>query len=116
GGGLHFWDIATARERVVLTAPSTGPMVSQFQLSGDGSTLVASYYDGSARVFDAKLAAERPPLVGHAGPVKAVAVSADGKLAAAAGEDRAVRLFDPATPARAAAVLRGSRTPVLGVA
>jgi WD40 repeat protein len=114
-GGLHFWDVAAGRERAVLTAPGPTSLVAQFQLSGDGSTLVAFYFDGSVHVFDARLAAERPPLAGHVGPVNAVAVSADGKRAAAAGEDRTVRLFDPAAPA-SAAVLRGSRTPVLGVA
>jgi WD40 repeat protein len=114
-GGLHFWDVAAARERVVLGRAGTTSLVTQFHLSGDGSTLVASYFDGSVRVFDARLAAERPPLAGHVGPVNAVALSSDGKRAVAAGEDRTVRLFDPSAPARAT-VLRGSHTPVLGVA
>ncbi|HEX5271604.1 MAG TPA: WD40 repeat domain-containing protein, partial [Gemmataceae bacterium] len=115
-GGLHYWDVASARERFVLTAADGTSPVSHFQLSGDGSTLVAAYYDGSVRVFDATPAAERPPLTGHTGPVVALALSADGKRLASAGEDRTVRVYDPAAPTRATAVLRGARTPVLGVA
>jgi WD40 repeat protein len=115
-GEMHFFDVVTARERVALSAPANAGGVAQFELSGDGSTLVASYYDGSVHVFDARPAPERPPLTGHTGPVNAVAVSAEGKRVATAGEDRTVRVFDPAAPARPFAVLRGSRTPVLGVA
>jgi WD40 repeat protein len=114
-GGFKVFDVATGRERAALLSSPEDGDVTQFVFSGDGSTLVATAGTGSLRVFDVKAAAERGALAGHTGPVTALAQSAGGLLAAA-GEDRTVRLFDPAAPARPPAVLRGSAAAVLGVA
>ena len=54
--------------------------------------------DRSVRIWDTATGKQRGTLEGHTGAVYAVAVSADGKRAATAGEDPAIRLWELPAP------------------
>jgi len=94
-------------------------------VSADGRTAVSggSLFDTTVRVWDLAevrvwdLAGAAAPrvLTGHDGPVRAVAVSADGRTAVSGGRDSAVRVWDLAGAA-APRVLSGHNGPVEGVA
>ncbi len=65
--------------------------------SPDGKRFIATGYDGTLRLFNAKTYKEIRTLEGHAGKVWAVAFSADGKRAVSGGFDNTVRLWDLAS-------------------
>lgn len=63
----------------------------------DGSSVVASAYNGTVLVWDAHDARERLRLAGHTGWVRRCAVSADGSFIVSASFDRRLRVWDVET-------------------
>jgi hypothetical protein len=76
----------------------TGPVYG-CAFSPDAKRFIATGYDGTLRLFNAKTYKEIRTLEGHAGKVWAVAFSADGKRAVSGGFDNTVRLWDLASGA-----------------
>lgn len=84
-------------QTVELWNPGTGESLQKFKVPGyanhvaltpDGSTLLAACEDGKVRRWNIPDGAELDPLTGLTDPLQSIAVSADGKLvAAAAGDD-----------------------------
>ena len=56
--------------------------------------LITSAYDGTIKLWDVAKQDELTQLLGHTGPVTALAISADGKRALTSGSDLTVRLRD----------------------
>jgi WD40 repeat protein len=71
----------------------TGPVYG-CAFSPDGKRFIATDYDGTLRLFNAKTYKEIRTFEANAGKVWAVAFSADGKRAVAGGFDSVVRLWD----------------------
>jgi WD40 repeat protein len=76
--------------------------------------IVSAGDDASVRVWDRKKDAETMALLGHRAPVRALAVSPDGKVLASASDDETVRLWDAFT-GRSLGVFRSHRAPVTAV-
>jgi WD40 repeat protein len=74
--------------------------------SRDGSRIVTTSADGTARIWDARTSALSVELTGHRGGVSAVDVSPDGRLVATASDDNTGQVWD-ATTGRPIAELRG---------
>ncbi|MEZ4265320.1 MAG: hypothetical protein R3F39_02990 [Myxococcota bacterium] len=107
---------------VVKELPSDDPRerVLAVALAPDGHTLLSGGTRGLVRLRDMDSRATEAGLMGHAGSVLAVAWSPDGKRAATAGEDRAIRVWrvDPQSPGRNSleATLVGHTDPVTALA
>ena len=82
-------EIRTELKKIDLSGPVYG-----CAFAPDGKRFLATGYDGSLRLFNAKTYKEIRTLEGHAGKVWAVTFSADGKHAVSGGFDGTVRLWD----------------------
>ena len=81
----------------------------------DGRWLAAAGYDGLVVVRDVETGREIHTLIGHSGPVTAVAFSPDGRRIASAAEDQTIKLWDVRT-GEEVFTLRGHPSPILGLA
>ena len=78
---LHFWDLATGKDRLATPEAHQGG-VEALAFLADGKTLVSGSDDRTVRVWD--LATGRPTkMLPHDGWVRSLSVSADGSLLAA---------------------------------
>ncbi|KAG1654153.1 hypothetical protein FOA52_002590 [Chlamydomonas sp. UWO 241] len=100
----RLWDVATGKERAVLTGHSES--VRTLAFSPDGKTLATGSDDETARLWDVATGKERAVLTGHSRGVTALAFSPDGKTLATGSYDKTARLWDVAT-GKERAVLTG---------
>jgi RNA polymerase sigma factor (sigma-70 family) len=101
---VRVWDVSTGNElrQLAMPAKEVSPGVEAGFLSlafaPDGRTLAAgAIVDGSLRVWDAATGRELRQMTDFSGTVGALAISADGKILAAAHGNTNLRLIDLAT-------------------
>jgi DNA-binding beta-propeller fold protein YncE len=102
-GTLKLWDVATAKEKASLGQPQDFfPIFSCVAFAPDGKTLAAGTWnkepisDHEVLIFDVATGNERSRLKGHKGWIQTVAFTPDGKTLASGGNDRTIKLWDPA--------------------
>ena len=97
---LRRWSVPDLRELPALSlTTSAEPMHGYYCLSRDGNALFAGprWNMGRVHVIDAGTGKDLLPQSGHSAPLNAVAVNADGRTLASAGEDRAIKVWDLAS-------------------
>jgi WD40 repeat protein len=88
-----LWDLVTARSREVLCGQRRAVKAVQFER--DGKHLILGSLDGTLCIIDCANGQEAAVLNGPKGhQILAVALAADGKLAASAGAEGVVQLWD----------------------
>lgn len=98
-GSLHLLDAATLTSTQVISAAHEGPIM-RLDYSSDGTLLLSSgQNDGLVHLWDVTTGTRHTTLSGHAGAVRAAALSPDGLLAATGDESGTVRLWNTATGA-----------------
>ncbi|MET0522513.1 MAG: NB-ARC domain-containing protein, partial [Jiangellaceae bacterium] len=90
GDQVWTWEIATGAVRQQLRCPGASALV----YGPDGAWLAVGDEDGTVRIVDSGTGATSRRLVGHAGTVRALAVTADGKKLASRGYDEVVRVWE----------------------
>ncbi|WP_133510975.1 WD40 repeat domain-containing protein [Candidatus Thiosymbion oneisti] len=91
---------ATPKRKPFFKWPAHLASVTVLRFLGDTRQLVSASEDGTVRLWDLsdldkdRLEKQSLRLIGHQGPIRAVAVSSDRKLLASGGSDRVVRLWD----------------------
>lgn len=108
---VRIWDMADRRITAVLDGHTDRVYAVAF--APDGSWLVSASWDGQAVIWKDGAVVHR--LTGHTGKLWTAAVHPLRPLLATAGDDRAVRLWDPRT-GRETAALTGHTGRVLAVA
>ena len=90
---LRLWNVQTAK-RVREFVGHAG-MVTAAVFSADGTRILSGARDGTVRLWDATTGAELRQFVPHPGPrIWDVALSPDGKTAAACGDQAVVHLWE----------------------
>lgn len=109
--GVNIETAAYMNERyVVAEGEAAAGMIAA---SADGRTFALGGSAGVLSLWAPGIAARRS--TGHVGPINGVAVTPDGQLAATAGQDQTVRIWDVASGAKVAQLLGHSKS-VNGVA
>ena len=114
GIGVWLYDVATFRERALLTGHTRD--VNAVSFSPDGTMLATGSSDGTVRLWDVATEREIATFEGHRHLVYSVSFSPDGTMLASAGGygDHAVKLWDIATE-REIATFEGHRHLVYSV-
>ncbi len=94
-GEMQVWDAATGTELATLKGHTRAGLA--VALSPDGSMVVTTSEDRTAKVWRAQTGAELVTFRGHAGRIECAAFSPDGALVATGGADRVVRMWDAKT-------------------
>jgi WD40 repeat protein/DNA-binding XRE family transcriptional regulator len=115
-GIVRLWATAGGRPLPTLRWHASGALGAAVALSGDGRLVASGGVDGAVRLWEAKDGRPLATLEGHTGTVNSVALSGDGRMAAASSSvDGTVRLWDAAS-GRPLATLHGHTGAVRGVA
>jgi len=99
-------------DAVTFADPAPAPILD---LAAAGDRLVGGDDDGTVRIWSWSTGRLLATLTGHAGAVRSVAASPDGRLLASGGQDRTVRIWDAAS-LRQERVMLGHRAPVIELA
>ncbi len=94
-GGVKVWNAATGEEVVALQGRHADQVICA-AFSPDGTQIATGSGDKTVKLWDAKTGKETYTLEGHAGRVKSLAFSPDGKLIASCASD-GVRVWDART-------------------
>jgi WD40 repeat protein len=99
GDGFRLWDVATGRELRECGEGSSihwhgTRTVAGLAFSPDGKALASAENDGRVIAYEAATGKPREELVGHQGPVRALAYSADGRLLASSGYEHSALIWD----------------------
>jgi eukaryotic-like serine/threonine-protein kinase len=95
GGGIKICETETGYEVSTLRGHNTS--VGGLAFSPDGSRLASVSHDGTAKLWNPRIAQETLTLSGHSGQVCNLAFTADGNFLATNGTDGTVRIWN-ATP------------------
>jgi WD40 repeat protein len=110
-------DVAQSRQVAATARERLGPDPEQsLLLAREAFDLAPTTQAEGALRLAAAQSRVRFAYDGHQGPVRGLAISADGALVASAGDDGTIQLWSPERPDDPARVLRGHRGPVLAVA
>jgi WD40 repeat protein len=89
-GPLQLWDVSSGKERISFMAER----LSHVQFSPVDALLAAAVdRGGTIKLWDAVTGKEQATLSGHAGEIKCLTVTSDGKTLASAGADYKVKLW-----------------------
>jgi WD40 repeat protein len=104
---VRVWNASSGAELPSLRGRHSAPLVTVG--FGPGGALITASLDGSVRAWD-------EAVTRHATRARAVALSADEKFLAAAGDDGTLRVWGMKSPAPAREFPGGPTGPVLGIA
>jgi RNA polymerase sigma factor (sigma-70 family) len=91
-GGVRVWDLKAGKEKAHLN-PGEGKSISDFAFAPNGKQAASAGADGAIRIWDPAEGKDLKSLMGHEGPVTAVAYSPDGKQLLSGGDDQTIRLW-----------------------
>jgi len=117
GGALRLWDIETGDLIRSFETPVKGAYAYYgVAFSADGRQLLATTYEGSVWIWDARTGQTPSELVGHTGYVISAAFSPDGDRVLSASFDGTLRLWNARTGEQIGRPFKGHTAGVRGVA
>ena len=95
-GSVHFWDVSTAKEVMVLRVAKPSLSKPQIAFSSDGRWLaVGDVEDTAVKIWDLTAGREVVSLPGHSGGIHSLVFSPNGQwLATVAGDAAQVKLWE----------------------
>ncbi len=94
-GWASIWDAKTGQK--IMTLPGQGPVVASVAFSPDGTRIVTSDHDRTAKIWDANTGIKLFTLYGHTDVVEHADFSPDGTRIVTVSDDRKIKVWDAAT-------------------